>query len=149
MRPYPKPNGNRTDDYIWSINAVTHVVYTLNDYNLYRLSPSWLPEEFQLLKSSVSEAISMEDPETVGEILDSLKSFGLGSRNPLLREGMEYLLSTQNTDGSWGDPDVEDFYDRYHPTLTAINGLREYAWHGQRLSFPELQPLLCAESPLP
>jgi hypothetical protein len=145
MRPYPGPDCDNADDFIWSIYAVTHVVYTLNDYSSYRLSPDWLPDEFEFLKNSVSEAISMDDPETVGEILDSLKSFGLGSRNALVREGMDYLVSKQNAEGSWGDPDAEDIYDRYHPTLTAINGLREYAWRGTRLSFPELKALLRPE----
>lgn len=143
MRPYPKPDCDCTEDFIWSIYAATHVVYTLNDYSVYRLSRAWLSDEFEFLANCVTEAISMEDPETVGEILDSLKSFGLGNRNALVRTGMDYLMSTQNTDGSWGDPDVEDFYDRYHPTLTAINGLREYAWRGTRLSFPELKGLIC------
>ena len=78
----------------------------------------------------------------VGEFLDSLKAFGLTNSHPLLRTGMEYLLSQQNPDGSWGDMNAEDIYQRYHPTWTAIDGLREYRWRGVRLSFPELMPLL-------
>jgi hypothetical protein len=37
---------------------------------------------------------------------------------------------------------ADDIYDRYHPTWTAIDGLREYSWRGRRLSFPKLAPLL-------
>jgi hypothetical protein len=76
----------------------------------------------------------MEDPEMLGEFLDALKSFGLSESHPLILEGMRYLLTQQNSDGSWGDSEVEDIYYRYHPTWTAIDGLREYAWRGQRLT---------------
>jgi hypothetical protein len=55
---------------------------------------------------------------------------------------MDYLLATQNPDGSWGDVEAEDIYDRYHPTWTAIDGLREYAWRGERLQSPRLMRLL-------
>lgn len=145
MRPYPGPGCEPSDDFIWSIYAATHVVYTLNDYSLYKLSPDWLPDEYEFLKKNISETISMDDPETVGEIIEALRSFGLGEENASLRDGMDYLLSTQNADGSWGDPNIEDFYDRYHPTLTAINALREFEWRGTRLSFPEVKPLLGLE----
>jgi hypothetical protein len=142
MRPYPKPDREPNGDFIWSIYAVTHLVYALNDYGSLRLSPHWLRLEYEFLKRCLPEAISMDDPETVGEILDCLKSFGLGERHALVRNGMDYLLSIQNADGSWCDPDAEDAYDRYHPTLTAINGLRDYAWRGTRLSFPRLSSVL-------
>jgi hypothetical protein len=74
--------------------------------------------------------------------MDSLRSFGLTSRHPLMREGAEYLLARQNPDGSWGDLETENIYQRYHPTWTAMDGLREYRWRGERLSFPKLMPLL-------
>jgi hypothetical protein len=37
---------------------------------------------------------------------------------------------------------VRDTYQRYHPTWTAIDGLRDYRWRGERLSFPRIKPLL-------
>jgi hypothetical protein len=138
MRPYRGRENGDNPDYYDSLYAATHVVYTLNDYSLYNLSPRWLPDEYEFLKSNLNEAIVMEDPETMGEFLDTLKSFGLTENNPLIRKGMDYLLSTQNADGSWGDSEAEDIYRRYHPTWTAIDGLREYAWRGERLSFSRL-----------
>jgi hypothetical protein len=124
MRPYPRParNGDGWDFY-WAIYAVTHVVYTLNDFSSYRLSPAWLPDEYAFLKGNLGEAIKLADPEAMGEFLDSLKSFGLADNHPLMRKGLNYLLSCQNEDGSWGDPDADDIYERYHPTWTAIDGL--------------------------
>jgi hypothetical protein len=142
MRPYPECRKASDSDFIWSIYAITHVIYTSNDYNCKQLDPQWLPFEFSALKDSLREVIAREDPETVGEILDCLKSFGLVGKNPLVQEGVDYLLSRQNPDGSWSEPEIEDVYDRYHTTLAAINGLDEYVWQGKKLSFPELAPLL-------
>jgi hypothetical protein len=137
MRPYP-PLSRGYDDFIWALYAVTHIVYTLNGYSTYKLSPRWLPEEFEFLKASLDDLIKLDDSDAVGETLDSLKSFGLSDRHPLIRRGVDFLLSTQNPDGSWGDVDAEDIYDRYHPTLTAVNGLRDYAWTKRALVFPKL-----------
>lgn len=145
MRPYPKYGDGTNPAFYSAVYAVTHVVYALNDYSCYRLSPSWLPHEYAFLKRNLKQAIVMEDPEMMGEFLDTLKSFGLPEDHPLIVKGVTYLLSQQNSDGSWGDLEAEDIYERYHPTWTAIDGLREYAWHGERLSFPQLEPLLARD----
>lgn len=143
MRPYhTKTKKGHDPEAYEKTYAITHVVYTLNDYSLYRLSPRWLPQEYEFLRASLSEAIADEDAETLGEIMDSLRSFGLTSKHPAMRTGIEFLLASQNEDGSWGDVETEDFYQRYHPTWTAIDGLREYRWRGERLSFPKLKPML-------
>jgi len=144
LRPYRGSEEDSNPDFYDTVYAVTHIVYTLNDYSLYRLSPRWLPQEFAFLKANLKEAILSEDPEMAGEFLDALRAFGLEDAHPLIRRGIEYLLSCQNADGSWGDADAEGIYQRYHPTWTAVDGLREYAWRGRRLSFPELLPLLRA-----
>jgi hypothetical protein len=144
MRPYPKYEDRENPDFDWAVYAITHVVYTLNNYSLYNLSPRWLPQEYAFLKRNLKRAIVMDDPEMMGELLDALKSFGLTETHPLIRKGLRYLLAQQNFDGSWGDPEAEDIYQRYHPTWTAIDGLREYAWRGERLSFQRLRPLLGA-----
>lgn len=142
MRPYGGPgNGNR-EDFHHSAFAVTHLVYTLNDYGRYILSPRWLPCEFEFLKMSLNKAIMLDETEMVGEFLDSLKAFGLTERNALIRAGTEYLLESQNPGGSWGDPGADNIRERYHTTWTAVDGLRDYAWRGTRLIFPTLEPLL-------
>lgn len=147
MRPYPKFVDPDDMEFYDAVYAVTHVVYTLNSYSCYQLSPRWLPAEYAFLKQNLTRAIFTEDPETMGEFLDALKSFGLNEEDPLIRKGMDFLLATQNPDGSWGDVDAEDIYARYHPTWTAVDGLREYAWRGQRLCFPAVAPLLKSRSP--
>jgi hypothetical protein len=139
MRPYPTYDDGDNPDFHWAIYAVTHVVYTLNDYSCYSLSPSRLPQEYAFLKKNLKQAIVMEDPETMGEFLDTLKSFGLPEDHPLIVKGLTYLLSTQNSDGSWGNVEADDIYERYHPTWTAIDGLREYRSRGEA---PSLQRLI-------
>jgi len=142
MRSYYPNEKPDDDDFYDLVYAITHVVYTLNDYNKFLLSPKWLPVEFEFLTNNFTNAVTLEDPEMVGEFLDTLKSFGLGNEHPLIEQGIEYLLSVQNDDGSWGAPNSKDLYLRYHPTWTAIDGLRDYAWKRKRLSHAGLFPLL-------
>jgi hypothetical protein len=139
MRPYPSGASLNTADFFNVVGAVTHVVYTLNDYGMHLLSPDWLPHEYQYLKTNLEEMMKRQDPELVGEFLDTLRSFGMSEANPLIRTGVEYLLSTQNADGSWGGTDV---YGRYHATWTAVDGLRLYAWRGRRLNLDGQEKLL-------
>jgi len=128
LRPYPPRKPGNDDDYYAGVYTVTHVVYTYNDYSKFRLSPGCFPEEFEHLKANLREAIVDKDPETMGEYLDSLRSFGLTFADQHIRAGFEYLLSVQNPDGSWGDVKDPDPYGRYHPTWTSIDGLRDYRW---------------------
>ena len=128
MRPYRRRDEMTENDFYSTVYSITHVVYTMNDYSKYRLSPKSLPDEFAYLKSNLEESIRMHDPETMGEFLDTLKSLGMKDSDPLIRSGMDFLMSTQNPDGSWGDPKTDDIYLRYHPTWTAIDGLRDYKW---------------------
>lgn len=132
MRPYPV--GDVDEEVVRdAIYAVTHIVYTLNDYNTYRLSQRSLPQEFAYLKGSVKSACAQPDWELLGELMDALKALGLPARHPLIQRGTRYLLAAQNKDGSWGNPEEENLRTRCHATWTAIDGLRACAWRGQRL----------------
>lgn len=142
MRPYPL-RANEDEGLVRdAIYAVTHIVYTLNDYGTYKLHPRWLPREFAFLKTNVEAACVEHDPELLGELLDSLKAFGLRASHPLIERGTDYLLAEQNEDGSWGDPEEENIRTRCHTTWTAVDGLRTCAWRGERLSRPELKSML-------
>jgi hypothetical protein len=137
FRPYRGREAGRDEDWSDLTYLITHLIYTLNGYGQFRLQPEWLPDEWAFLRANLKEAIAMDDPETAGEFLDTLKSFGMSERDPSIRTGMEFLLSRQNPDGSWGEPGAADPYARYHPTWTAIDGLRDYAWQGERVTSPE------------
>jgi len=142
MRPYPI-RSNEDDALVRdAIFAVTHIVYTLNDYSTYKLSPRWLRQEFAFLKRNLEAVCDQHDPELLGELMDSLKAFDLRADHPLINRGSDYLLMEQNDDGSWGDPEEENVRTVCHTTWTAIDGLRTCAWRGERLSFPELEPLV-------
>jgi hypothetical protein len=130
MRPYCERRGD--PDFYDTVYAITHVVYTLNDYSVFRLRPDCLRPEFEFLKANLHEAAVMKDPETMGEFLDTLRSFGLTTADPEVRMGVEFILSTQNADGSWGDPKDPEVYNRYHATWTAVDGLREYRFQRAR-----------------
>jgi len=143
LRPYRGSENGANPDFYDTVYAVTHIIYTLNNYSQYRLSPTLLPQEYQFLKSNLREAIARDDADMLGEFMDSLRAFGLTSKDPDMRVGVEYYLSHQNRDGSWGKLNEEDIYDRYHPTWNAIAGLSDYEWRaGEGLSFPEVRPLL-------
>jgi len=142
MRPYPRAESPSYADFIWSIYAVTHVIYTLNDYGVYQLSRDWLADEYEFLATQVEAVIEMDDVETVGEMLDALKTFDLSSKNRVIGLGEAFVLSRQHPDGSWGDLEAEDIYERYHPTITAIDGLRPHAWRPASLRSAHVRRLL-------
>ena len=128
LRPYPARGTASSHTYYAGIYTATHVIYTYNHYSLYRVSPGCFPQEFEHLQANLRQAQADHDPETMGEYLDSLRAFGLGLEDNLVRTGFDFLLSTQNSDGSWGSRGDPDIYGRYHPTWTAIDGLRDYRW---------------------
>jgi hypothetical protein len=137
MRPYPRFAAATRKQYEAVAYAITHIVYALNDYTFSKLKPEWLPQEYEFLLGHLEQNIATNDAETMGEFLDTLMSFGLTTAHTLIRTGIEYLLSVQNADGSWGDANDKDIYKRYHPTWTSVNGLMDYAFpKGERPSFP-------------
>ncbi|HEY0174342.1 MAG TPA: hypothetical protein VGB98_25225 [Pyrinomonadaceae bacterium] len=127
LRPHRGPDSPEFYDTVY---AVTHVVYTLNDYGQRRVPARLLPEEFAFLKENLRAAVAAEDADMLGEFMDTLRAFGLTDADAEIREGAEYLLAHQNADGSWGDPVEKDIYKRYHPTWNAVAALSNYAWRG-------------------
>jgi hypothetical protein len=138
LRPYRGYDNGSNPAFMETAYAVTHVVYTMNDYGTYRLKPEWLPQEFDFLLANFGVSIELDDPETMGEFVDSLKAFGMTEQDPAIAAGIEFLLETQQRDGSWGGRAEKDAYARYHPAWTAVDGLRDYAFaRGEGVSFPE------------
>jgi hypothetical protein len=119
MRPYPSASDSVT-------YAITHTIYVLNGYGVYAMDRKCFEPEFEYLRGHLPNAIREQDPEVTGEFLDTLRAFGMTDSDPLIRQGVTFLLAKQNPDGSWGDPNESDIYTRYHSTWTAIDGLRQY-----------------------
>lgn len=122
MRPYRDRNQTNQAVFYDTIYALTHVVYTLNDYGQHLLPRDLLPQEYSYLRRNLGEAIALQDPETMGEFLDSLKSFGLNTSDDVIQSGMSYLLSTQRPDGTWSASSEKDPYTLYHSAWTGIDG---------------------------
>jgi hypothetical protein len=123
MHPYPARGSGL---YYRSVYTITHVVYTYNGYNQYRIAPKCFPDEFAYLNANFEQAIADNDPETLGEYLDTLQAFGLTWADSRMRRAVESLLAAQNPDGSWGNPKESDPYTRYHSTWTALDGIQQY-----------------------
>ena len=135
LRPYPATGGA---GFYHAIYAATHIVYTLNDYGSYLLSPSSLPEEVAFLRGSLDWATAQGEADTIGELLDSLSALGMPDDDQQLSAARRFLLDSQLPDGSWGNDDG-DRYAYFHTLWAAIDGLREHAWKGQAVLDPVLQ----------
>ena len=136
MRPYRGPEQGANPEFRETVLAITHLVYTLNDYNRYRLPPGLLPQELRFLRENLREPLAAGDPELLGEFVDCLRAFGLPDTGSLLDAGIAYLLESQNPDGSWGDVHEPDVHVRYHTAWTAVDALRDYSWQ-ERTAWPE------------
>jgi hypothetical protein len=135
MLPYRGAEGGANPEFRDVVLAITHLVYTLNDYGRYLLSPQLLPQEYEFLKSNMDVPLLAGDAELLGEFIDSLRCLGVTESDADLSRGMEFLLARQNSDGSWGDMNEPDAHIRYHTTWTAMDALREYNW-GERVDWP-------------
>jgi hypothetical protein len=109
------------------------------------LSPEWLPQEFEFLRDNWQQPVAADDPELLGEFVDCLRAFGLSESDRSVYAGVEYLLESQNPDGSWGDVNEPDRHKRYHTAWTAVDALRDYSW-AERPSWPaSVQEILMAD----
>lgn len=134
MHPYANDDADLEFDMFYS---ATHLVYTLNSYNQRRVEAALLPEETAFIKHKLATAMEDEDPEIVGESLDTLKALGQDG-DPLVQQGSQYLLSHQEADGTWVEEKDEGAYTAYHAAWTAIDGLRDYRYRGEVRKLPRL-----------
>jgi squalene-hopene/tetraprenyl-beta-curcumene cyclase len=60
-------------------------------------------------------------PDITGRVIDALARYGIGGNHPAVRRGIEYLIQSQESDGSWyGRWGVDYIYG----TFLALKGLR-------------------------
>lgn len=137
MRPYRGYENGRNGSFTRIGYAVNHVVYVLNDYFVHRLKPEWLPDEFEFLRANLTANLSNDDSDLMGEFIVSLKSFGVTDADPLIRTGIDFLLSRQNPNGSWGMGDASGPFTPYHATSTSVGALSDFAYQGERVTSPD------------
>ena len=143
LRPYPACGRLSPAAFADISYTVTHVIYTLNDYGRFTLSHLWLPWEYEFLRNGLERAIAVGDPDMTGEYLDTLRAFStVRDDDSQVKRGFDYLLSTQNSDGSWGQWDWDTVYLGFHATWAAVDGLREFRRDGPGIAFPEVLPRL-------
>jgi len=131
--PYPSREEIGEDAYYDLVYLVTHLVYTHNDYNLRRISPAKSPREYEYLKRNFAVVMADEDGETFAEFVEILKAFGHAPETDArMAEAIQSLLGSQNADGSWGEVDEKDVYNRYHYTWTAVCALIDFRFAGER-----------------
>ncbi len=130
--PYPSREEIGEDAYYDVVYLVTHLVYTHNDYNLRRISPAKVPREYEYLKRNFAVVMADEDGETFAEFVEVFKAFGhRPETDARMAEAIRSLLGSQNADGSWGEVDEKDVYNRYHFTWTAICALIDFRFVGE------------------
>lgn len=142
MRPYKTTGRHSARQFYEAAYAITHVVYTLNDYGRYYLCAHWLPWEYEFLRTHLQTAISINDADMVGEFLDALRAFAVPDSEQDISLAFQYLVDSQNSDGSWGDWHVDSLYTGFHATWAALDGLRDFSFSGPKLTFPSLLPCL-------
>lgn len=131
--PYPDRAFLGEDAYYDLVYLVTHLVYTHNDYNLRRLEPAELPREYAFIRRNLPVVMADGDAETYAELVESLRSFGHTPKaDPEIAAALTTLMASQNEDGSWGEAEDSDVYNRYHATWTAISALIDCRFAGEK-----------------
>ena len=136
---YQDPRELSVDQLVDQDNLLTHVVYVMSDYGRLRLPSERFKVERAALLKLLERARLEVDFEGVAEALDALLIVGVPDDAPELARGRSWLLSEQQDDGSWSLRGF-DFYDRYHSTWTALNGLRRFRFRGRGLAWPRWRP---------
>ena len=104
----------------------THLCYVLTNYGRLYLEESSFPVVIQYLRDNFRYVLADGDIELVGEFIDVFRSMGRTENDdPMIKAGTEFLIRTQNEDGSWGNSSDDDPYNAMHYTWCAVVGLRD------------------------
>jgi hypothetical protein len=125
LRPYKGHHEVSWTEFVDQSYLVTHIAFTMNNWGELRLEPELFPHEYFFLRNNMVVHIANKDIHLVGEFVEVLRSFGDSDEDPLIQQGMEFLLSKQADDGSWDKIDektdeAKDDYTVYHATMVGI-----------------------------
>ena len=89
------------------------------------------------LSDAFGVALIRRNPDALGEFLDTLATFGAPYDDPRMRRAQARLLTLQQSDGAWRTGAHETGFNRFHPTWTAIDGLREHRFADAPPRYPD------------
>ena len=141
LRPYVTSTQVLWDTFWQQCYMVTHIVFTLSNWGELSLDPILFVHEHQFLRGNVHIHIAEDDVHLVAESLECMRILGDSDDDPLVQECSEWLMSKQNTDGSW-DPEDESPRIKFHATMCAVQGLMVHKQRGQGPGIVEVLPLL-------
>ena len=133
--PQTTPDG-RTNKRTKDSYDLTHEVFVAFNYGLQRSQDRFSPEDLaytrQVLPVLVRRYIAENNPDLTAEMLSCMTYLGWHS-DPAYRAGVDYLLNSQNPNGTWGDYErFRKAYGKYldqqvylHTTMVATRALME------------------------
>ena len=114
---------------------LTHLVYVFSDWGQHALRRQFFAEEYEFVIHNMKIAISLNDPEIVGEFIQCLKIMQVTKESDpdvwgLIEIGYKYLIAKEQEKGGKGTfvHDRESIYDRYHSSYCASIGLLDYSF---------------------
>jgi hypothetical protein len=85
---------------------LTHEVFVAYDYGMQRTQQRLSSEDIAYLRGILpqllDQSIAADNPDLAAELLCSMTYLGQHD-DPVFRRGIDFLLDSQNPDGSWGD----------------------------------------------
>ncbi|UCG33592.1 MAG: hypothetical protein JSU68_02955, partial [Phycisphaerales bacterium] len=115
---------------------LTHEVFVAFNYGLQRTQDHFGPEELaytrEVLPALVRRYVNENNPDLTAEMISCMTYLGYHG-DDAYREGLDYLLDSQNANGTWGDYErYRPYYGRYldqhvylHTTMVACRALME------------------------
>lgn len=73
--------------------------------------------------------LQQRDVHLIAEFVESLRCFGCGDDDVLIRKGMRALIALQTESGIW-DPSEDDHYRTYHATMCGAQALLAHRFRG-------------------
>jgi hypothetical protein len=113
--------------YLKLCTAVTHLIYALSDFSLFKLEKEFYMPEYNFLKNALHMTKTMRENDINGEILDCLMLLGAQGDSTLkkyVEESQFFLVASQSDDGSWKIRNVPDV----HAIHTAVCGLLDHSY---------------------
>ena len=130
-------SSNTIDNEIYRMDQklIKKMIYTLSNLSLNKLDSRKFKNEIEYLQKTIAHSIELNDPDYVGKSIDCLKVLTqVDDIN--VRNGIEYLLSSQREDGSWlsADSEESDVYAHLYSTVRALSGLIDFEYSSEGFS---------------